>query len=136
MSGSTSPGAGLGALDTDMDPADAMIHIARGVRHERERERERESVCVCVCVRVFMSVRERERESVCVRGRECEGESGRESVGESWERGGTCRVREGTGPPAEGNIRPNPPLATACSQALPCTAFRRPCRRALIPPVP
>ena len=42
-----------------MDPADAMIHIARGVRHERERERER----------------------VCVRGRECEGESGRERVG-------------------------------------------------------
>ena len=66
MSGSTSPGAGLGALDTDMDPADAMIHIARGVRHERERERE----CVFVCV--------------CVRARESVGESGRESVGESW----------------------------------------------------
>ena len=67
MSGSTSPGAGLGALDTDMDPADAMIHIARGVRHERERERERESVCA------------RER----VRGREWEGERGRE-LGKGW----------------------------------------------------
>ena len=65
LSGSTSPGAGLGALDTDMDPADAMIHIARGVRHERERER------VCVCAR--------ER----VRGREWEGERGRE-LGKGW----------------------------------------------------